>query len=99
MGYLDGCILDQSIIEMPLEQITDSFKEFSGYLTAMGLGANIPNALSVPQFIANGFKQLLAIGSETGYEFKQLKDAMNASANAVATTVAAPTGGAKVETK
>jgi len=97
--YLDGVILDESIIEMPLSDIEDKIKSFSGYLTALSLGANIPNSLSVPQFIANGFKQLLAIGSETGYEFKQLKDAMNASANAVATTVAAPAGGAKVETQ
>lgn len=93
--YLDGVILDQSIIEMPLENLVDSFKEYAGYLTAASLGANIPNALSVPQFIANGFKSLLAIGSESGYSFKALEDAMNAAQNAT-TTVVADT---KVETK
>jgi len=83
--YMEGVILDQSIIEMPLENVVDKFKEFSGMLTACSLGANIPNALSVPHFMSNGFKQLLAIGSESGYSFKQLEDAQNASANAVAT--------------
>merc|ERR1712032_217191 len=68
-----------SIIEMPLENITDKFKEYAGYLTAASLGANIPNSLSVPQFIANGFKTMLAIGSETGYSFPALEQAMNAA--------------------
>lgn len=80
--YIDGVVLDQSIIEMPLEEITDNFTKYAGFLTAMSLGANIPNALSVPHMIGNGFKQLLAIGEETGYEFKQLAEAKNASANA-----------------
>lgn len=83
--YMEGVILDQSIIEMPLDTVVDKFKEFSGFLTACSLGANIPNALSVPHFLSNGFKQLLAIGSESGYSFKQLEEAQNASANAVAT--------------
>merc|ERR1711964_681107 len=74
--YLDGVVLDQDIIEMPAETITDKFKDFAGYLTALSLGANIPNALSVPQFVANGFKTLLAIGSESGYSFAQLESAM-----------------------
>merc|ERR1712048_1066058 len=82
--YLNGVILDQSIIEMPLDNIVESCKEYAGYLTALSLGANIPNALSVPQFLANGFKSLLAIGAESGYSFKQLEDAMDASKNAVA---------------
>merc|ERR1711976_111720 len=87
--YIDGVILDQSIIEMPMEEITDKFEQFAGFLTAASLGANIPNSLSVPQFIANGFKTMLAIGSETGYSFKALEDAMEASKNAqVATTTA-----------
>merc|ERR1711884_44444 len=80
--YIDGVILDQSIIEMPLEAVEESFKNYCGYLTALSLGGDIPNALSVPQFVANGFKQLLAIGMESGYEFAQLKAATEAQANA-----------------
>lgn len=95
--YLDGVILDQSIIEMPLENIVESFKDYAGYLTALSLGANIPNVLSVPQFVANGFKTLLAIGSESGYSFKALEDALNAAKDAP-TTVVADTAKA-VETK
>jgi len=58
--YIDGVILDQSIIDMPMSDITDSFEKYCGFLTAASLGANIPNALSVPQFIAHGFKTLLS---------------------------------------
>merc|ERR1712086_269588 len=87
--YIDGVVLDQDIIEMPMGDITASFEKYAGFLTAASMGANIPNALSVPQFIANGFKTMLAIGSESGYSFKQLEDAMNASKNVAATTTVA----------
>merc|ERR1711904_218766 len=86
--YIDGVVLDQEIIEMPLENVTDAFEQYAGFLTALSLGANIPNALSVPQFLANGFKTLLAIGSESGYSFKALEDALAAGANTVQTTTA-----------
>merc|ERR1711879_608567 len=97
--YIDGVILDQDIIEMPMSTITEQFEKFAGYLTAASLGASIPNSLSVPQFIANGFKTMLAIGSESGYSFKQLEDALSAAQNVAATTtVAADTKAeAKVE--
>merc|ERR1712060_943204 len=95
--YIDGVILDQDIIEMPMSDITASFEKFAGYLTAVSLGANIPNALSVPQFIANGFKTMLAIGSESGYSFRQLEDAMNAASNVAATTTVAAETKAEVK--
>lgn len=96
--FMEGVVLDQSIIEMPLDSVVDKFKEFAGALTALSLGANIPNSLSVPHFVSNGFKQLLAIGSESGYSFKQLEDAQNASSNAVAGPVATGTTEVKKET-
>jgi len=98
--YIEGVVLDHEIIEMPLDKITDAFEQYAGFLTALSLGANIPNALSVPQFLANGFKSLLAIGAESGYEFDQLVQAMAASANVqAAPTQANNAGGAKQEAK
>lgn len=94
--YLDGVVLDQDVIEMPESTVMDAFKANCGMLTALSLGANIPNALSVPHFITNGFKSLLAIGMESGYNFKELTAAQEAAKNApTETTVAA--GGAKKE--
>lgn len=86
--YLDGVVLNQDIIEMPMDDVLAAFKSHSSYLTHVSLGANIPNALSVPHFLANAFKKCLAIGEATGYSFKQLEDAKNASSNAVVTQVA-----------
>ena len=40
--------------------------------------------LSVPHMIADGFKQILAIGMDTGIQFKQLLDAQNAQSSAPA---------------
>lgn len=97
--YLDGVMIDQEIIEMPMSAILDKMKTYAGFLTALSLEANIPNALSVPQFIANGFKSCLAIGSETGYNFKQLTDALAAGSNVQATATTTTSGPAKVEAK
>jgi len=97
--YIDGVVMDQSVIEMPLEKVTDAFESYCGFLTALSLGADIPNSLSVPQFIANGFKTLLAIGSESGYEFEQLKQVMNQAANAVNEVVEVKADAKKEEAK
>jgi large subunit ribosomal protein LP0 len=72
--YKDGAILDQEALDTNPEDIIEKFKDYAGYLLAASLGSGLPNALSVPHFLANGFKSLLAIGAESGYEFKQLKD-------------------------
>jgi len=77
--YMDGVILDKTVIDMPLSDVREKFKSLAGLATAVSLGANIPNALSIPHFMANGFKTLLAIGQETGYKFKQLEDALAAA--------------------
>merc|ERR1711976_1119068 len=58
--WLGGDVLNQDIIEMPMSDITDKFQAYAGLLTGLSLGANIPNSLSAPQFLVNGFKKLLA---------------------------------------
>merc|ERR1712188_117317 len=95
--YIEGVILDQNIIEMPLDKVTDAFEQYAGFLTALSLGGDIPNSLSVPQFIANGFKTMLAIGSESGYSFKQLENALSAAQNVAATTTVAADTKAEVK--
>lgn len=96
--YMEGVVLNKDIIDMPADNITKVFKDNAALLTGLSLGANIPNSLSVPHFISNAFKSCLAIGAESGYSFKQLTDAQNASANCVAApTVATTTGATQVE--
>lgn len=58
-------------------------------LTGLSLGINLPNQLSLPHMFGNAFMGLMALGVASGYEFKQLKTAMNAAANAPVQTQAA----------
>mgnify|MGYP000738776358 CR=1 FL=1 len=79
----------------------DILNIFTGHvktLSALSLGANLPNALSVPHMIANGFKQVLAIGMATGLKFKQLEQAQSAKASAPAQAAPAK-GGAPAPAK
>lgn len=69
---------------MSEDTILDMFKQGVRVLTGLSLGASYPNVLSTPHMVSGAFKIMLALGVASGYEFKQLKEAQNASANAVA---------------
>lgn len=75
---------------MEEETILGFVKDAVTVLTGLSLGCNLPNKLSTPHMVSGAFKIFLALGIASGYEFKQLKEAQNASANAVA---AGPAGG------
>jgi large subunit ribosomal protein LP0 len=82
--YTDGELIPKEVIDMPEDQVIQSLKENVLYMTALSVESGLPNTLSVPHFIVNSFKYLMAIGLEGGYEFKQLKEAQEAQANAPA---------------
>lgn len=77
-------LLGQDIINISPDDIVDTFKAHVKDLTALSLGANLPNKLSVPHFISNGFKDILAIGLAADLKFKQLESATSAQAAAPA---------------
>ena len=87
-----GQIIDEDIIAMEEDTILDFFTNGVRVLTGLSLGANVPNTLSLPHMVSGAFKIFLSLGIASGYEFKQLKEAQNASANAVA---AGPSGDAE----
>lgn len=84
-AYL-GAILEEDMINISSSDILKSFQQHVTTLAALSLGANLPNAASVPHMISNGFKDLLAIGLGADLKFKQLTDALSAGP--------APAGGA-----
>ena len=86
----EGLLIPKEIIEMTDDQILDNLRTNVGFVTALSLEANIPNSLSVPHFMVNSFKYLLAIGLEGGYEFKQLKEAQENQAKAEEEAANAP---------
>jgi len=70
--YDDGAILTPEIFNMSPDEILGKFKTGVNNLTALSLGLGLPNELSIPHIIVNGFKNLAAIGLETGLKFKEL---------------------------
>lgn len=80
--YLEGTILDQAVLDYSMEDVRDKVKEFAGHLTALAVGGNVVNSLSMPHFLGNAFKTVLAVAEETKYPLKALEDAKKAGANA-----------------
>ena len=71
------------------ETILENFENNVRTLLGLTLAAQYPNKLSVPHMMARGFMDALALGVASQYEFKQLKEAKEAGANAPAQEVAA----------
>ena len=82
--FSSGQLIPKSVIEMTDTQLMANFSANVLSMTALSIEAGLPNKLSVPHFVMNSFKYLMAIGIEGGYEFKQLKEAQEAQANAPA---------------
>ena len=68
-----GNIYGGEALEIKSEEIVESLKNGILNLTAISVEENIPNELSIQQMIASGFKNLLAIGLNSDYEFKEAK--------------------------
>ena len=80
--YSERQLIPKSVIDMEDDEIMNGFTDNIRFMTALSVEAGVPNALSVPHFIVNTFKYLMAIGEEGGYEFKELKEAKEQAANA-----------------
>lgn len=91
--YDDGEEYDASILSIEPEDFANTTESIVAQLTAISLGAGIPNELSWPHLVTNGFKDLLAVSLASDYSFdafngKQLKEDI-ASGKAVAAAPAA----------
>jgi len=80
--FSEGQLIPKEVIEMKDDEILNGFVDNVRFMTALSVEAGLPNTLSVPHFVLNTFKYLMAIGEEGGYEFKELKEAKEAQANA-----------------
>lgn len=80
------------MINISSSDILKTFQQHVTTLAALSLGANLPNAASVPHMISNAFKDLLAIGLGADIKFKQLDQAL--TAGPAPTAAKAPAGGA-----
>jgi large subunit ribosomal protein LP0 len=76
--WMNGAILEEDMINISSNDILKTFSTHVTSLTALSLGAGLPNTLSVPHMVANAFKDLLAIGLGADIKFKQLEQALSA---------------------
>jgi large subunit ribosomal protein LP0 len=80
--YSGQQLIPKEVIDMKDDEIMNGFTSNIRFMTALSVEAGLPNKLSVPHFVVNAFKMMMAIGEEAGYEFKELKEAKEAMANA-----------------
>jgi large subunit ribosomal protein LP0 len=97
--WLNGAILKEDMININPDDILTAFSSHVKTLAALSLGAGLPNALSVPHMIANGFKDILAIGIAADIKFKQLTQAQSAQSSAPAPAPAKGGAPAKADAK
>jgi len=84
--YLNEQIIPKSVIKISPENVLENFQANVKTLTAISLGAGLPNALSLPHIIQDAFKFLLSVGLAGDLKFKALEEALSAQANAPAQT-------------
>ena len=85
----DGSLFDAAVLDLDDSAIISKFQKAVKVQAQMALGLGVPTQLSAPHSILNGFKNLVSISAETGYEFKQAKallDAAKSAPKAVAKT-------------
>jgi len=73
--YDDGKILPPSVFDITQEAIIEKFQRSASYLAGLSIAVGRPNELSAPLMIQKSFSYLLAMGMQSGYEFKELKEA------------------------
>lgn len=88
----DGSLFDAAVLELTNEAILEKFSAAVKVQTSLSLGLGYSTASSAPHTLLGGFKNLIAVCADTGYEFPQASAFLAAAANAPAAGGA--TGGA-----
>jgi len=71
--YDDGSIMTPEVFNMSPDEILGKFRKGVNNLASISLSLGLPNEVSIPHMIVNGFKNIASIGLETGLKFKQLE--------------------------
>lgn len=74
--FLKGDIIPAEVVSISPEDMIRCFQSTVGDLAAISLEGCLLNAISAPIMIANTFKDILSIGLESGYQFKELQTAL-----------------------
>jgi len=96
--YENGSVFPSAILDITEADLFAKFFNGVSKITAISLAARVPNALTLPVYLANGFRKLLALSQSTAYKFKEADDFFAKGAAAAkadpAAAAAAPAKGA-----
>lgn len=89
----DGSMFDPAVLDLSLEAILGKFQAAVSTQASLSLGLGYSTTVSAPHTLLGGFKNLIAVAAETGYEFEQATAFLAAAASAPAAG-GAPAGAA-----
>lgn len=90
----DGSMFDPAVLDLSEDAIREKFSAAIKIQSALSLGLGYSTAASAPHTLLGGFKNLLAVAAETGYEFPEATAFLEAAKNAPAAGPAAGAGAA-----
>lgn len=90
----DGSMFDPAVLDLSLESILGKFQGAVKLQAGLSLGLGYSTQMSAPHTLLGGFKNLIAVAAETGYEFPEATAFLDAAKNAPAAGAAGPAGGA-----
>lgn len=80
----DGSMFDPAVLDLSLEAIRGKFQAAAKTQASLSLGLGYSTTCSAPHTLLAGFKNLIAVAAETGYEFDQATAFLEAAKNAPA---------------
>lgn len=80
----DGSMFDAAVLDLSTESILAKFQSAVKTQASLSLGLGYSTTASAPHTLLGGFKNLIAVAAETGYEFDQATAFLEAAKNAPA---------------
>jgi len=75
----DGNIFSAAVLDLSIDVILAKFKNAIANQAKVSLAIGVPSAASAPHSLLNGFKNLVAVAAECGWEFDQAKPVLAAA--------------------
>lgn len=95
----DGSMFDPAVLDLSTDSILEKFKAAVKLQASLSLGLGYSTSVSAPHTLLGGFKNLIAVAAETGYEFPQATAFLDAAKNAPAAGPASATPAAAAAPK
>jgi large subunit ribosomal protein LP0 len=89
----DGSMFDPAVLDLSTEAILAKFQAAIKIQASLSLGLGYSTKASAPHTLLAGFKNMIAVAAESGYEFDQATAFLSAAKNAPAAGPAAAGGG------